>query len=130
MKRLLLPLLAALALPTAVQAESRKEFKPASKSEINLYRQTAVSDFCLSRQSRISFSNSIRTAARKYTLAVTQKHKGLIEEIKNTTLPRAQIFRGAYIQTLYGAIQTCPNSVPNHEIRKLEFTLKRLNQLK
>ncbi len=130
MKRLLLPLLAALVLPTAVQAESRKEFKPATKAEINLYLQTAVSDFCLSRQSRISFSNAIRTAARKYTLAVTQKHKGLIEEIKNTTLPRAQIFYGAYIQTIEGAIKACPDSVPYHEKRKFADTIKRLNQSK
>tara|TARA_Y100001968_G_C19295778_1_gene686547 strand:+ start:569 stop:961 length:393 start_codon:yes stop_codon:yes gene_type:complete len=129
MKRLfLLPLIFSLVSP--VQAESQKEFKPATKAEMNLYLQTAVSDFCLSRKSKISFSVAINNAASKYALAVAQNHKSRVVEIPNTTLTSDQIYNAAVLQTIDGAIRFCPNSVPNREKKKFADTLKRLNQSK
>ena len=90
----------------------------------------AISNFCLSRESRISFSEAMKTAANTFALAVAKKHNGLIEEIPNETLTQDQIYQGAYLQILEGAIQLCPNSVPSTEKQKFKAALKQLQKSK
>ena len=57
------------------------EFVPASREEMNFYRQVGITYFCLARQAEVDFSKSITIASKNFALIVSKKHGGLIEEI-------------------------------------------------
>ena len=106
-----------------------KNLKPASKKEMNLYKQTNVSNFCLSRQTGTNFSRAISLSANNFALIVLRKHGGYIEEIAGgKKLTREIIYKGAYIQILKGALQLCPDQVPSDEKRKFADAVKKLQK--
>ena len=110
-----------------IDTGSTEILMPATDAEINLYRQRAVSDLCNSRLSKVPFPKAISAAAKKYAQAVTQKHKGFVEEIPNKKLTPDQLYNGAVLQILDGAIQTCPNLVPDVDKKKFADAVKKLN---
>ena len=101
-------------------------FIPASREEMNLYRQIGISYFCLARQAKVEFPQSISIAANNFSLIVTRKHGGLIEEIGDKKLTPEQVYQGSYLQLIEGAIKLCPDQVP--EDNKKEF-LKAVEQI-
>ena len=101
---------------------------PASKKEMNLYRQIGISYFCLARQSEIDFPKSIQIASNNFTLLVSKKHGSLIEEIGDKKLTNDQIYQGSYLQIIEGAIQLCPEQVPEEDKKKFLDAVERLNQ--
>ena len=112
---------------------SRKDeikFNPASREEMNFYRQIGISYFCLARQSQVDFPKSISIASNNFTLLVSKKHGSLIEEIGDKKLTNDQIYQGSYLQIIEGAIQLCPDQVPEDEKKKFSKAVERLNENK
>ena len=103
------------------------KFIPASRDEMNLYRQIGISYFCLARQAKVEFPQSISIASNNYALIVSNKHGGLIEEIGDKKLKNEQIYQGSYLQLIEGAIQLCPDQVPEEEKKKFFKTVEQLN---
>ena len=101
---------------------------PASKEEMNLYRQIGISYFCLARQAKVEFSQSISIAANNFVLLVSKKHGGLIEEIGDEKLTNDQIYQGSYLQLIEGAMQLCPDQVPEEDKKKFLKAVEQLNQ--
>ena len=101
-------------------------FIPASREEMNLYRQIGISYLCLARQAKVEFPQSISIASNNFVLIVTKKHGGLIEEIGDNKLTNDQIYQGSYLQLIEGAIQLCPEQVPDQDKEKF---LKAMDQL-
>ena len=106
------------------------KFIPASRDEMNLYRQIGISYFCLARQSQIDFPKSISIASNNFTLLVSKKHGSLIEEVGDKKLTNDQIYQGSYLQIIEGAIQLCPDQVPEEEKKKFLEAVERLNENK
>ena len=104
------------------------DFSPASREEMNFYRQIGISYFCLARQSKVEFSKSISIASNNFALLISKKHGGLIEEIGDQKLTNEQVFQGSYLQLIEGAIQLCPDQVPEDEKKKFLEAVERLNQ--
>ena len=104
------------------------KFSPASREEMNFYRQIGISYFCLARQAKVKFSQSISIASNNFALIVSNKHGGLIKEIGDKKLTRDQIYQGSYLQLIEGAIQLCPDQVPEEDKKKFLKTVEQLNQ--
>ena len=105
-------------------------FIPATREQMNLYRQIGISYFCLARQAKVEFPKSISIATNNFTLIVTKKHGGLIEEIGNKKLTNDQVYQGSYLQLIEGAIQLCPDQVPEEDKKKFLKALEQLSQKK
>ena len=103
-------------------------FLPASRDEMNLYRQIGISYFCLARQAKVKFSQSISIAANNFALIVSKKHGGLIEELGDEKLTNNQIYKGSYLQIVEGAIQVCPTQIPEEEKDKFLKAVQQLDQ--
>ena len=104
------------------------QFIPASKEDMNLYRQIGISYFCLARQAKVEFPQSISIASNNFALIVSKKHGGLIEEIGDKKLTNEQIYQGSYLQLIEGAIQLCPDKVPEEDKNKFLKAVEQLNQ--
>ena len=103
---------------------------PASKEDMNFYRQVGISYFCLARQAKIPFPESISIASNNFTLIVSKRHGGLIEEIGDEKLTNNQIYQGSYLQLIEGAIQLCPDQVPDEDKKKFLNAVEQLNNKK
>ena len=103
-------------------------FVPASQEEMNLYRQIGISYFCIARQAKVEFPQSISIASNNFALIVSKKHGGLIEETGDNKLTNDQIYQGSYLQLIEGAIQLCPNLVPEEEKQKFSKAVEQLNK--
>ena len=104
------------------------KFVPASRDEMNLYRQIGISYFCLARQAKVEFPQSISIASNNFALIVSKKHGGLIEETGDNKLTNDQIYQGSYLQLMEGAIQLCPNLVPEEAKQKFLKAVEELNK--
>ena len=106
------------------------KFVPASREEMNFYRQIGISYFCLARQSQVDFPKSISIASNNFSLLVSRKHGVLIEEIGDIKLSNDKIYQGSYLQIIEGAIQICPDQVPEDDKKKFLEAVEKLNQNK
>ncbi len=104
------------------------KYSPASREEMNLYRQIGISYFCLARQAKVEFPQSISIASNNFVLIVSKKHGGLIEEVGSKKLTNDQIYQGSYLQLIEGAIQLCPDEVPEENKKKFLKAVEQLNQ--
>ena len=104
------------------------KFIPASREEMNLYRQIGISYLCLARQAKVKFPQSISIASNNFALIVSKKHGGLIEEIGDKKLSNDQIYQGSYLQLIEGAIQLCPDQVPEKDKEKFLKAVEQLNK--
>ena len=108
--------------------QTELKFNPASQEEMNLYRQIGVSYFCLARQAKVEFPQSISIASNNFALIISKKHGGLIEELGSAKLTNDQIYQGSYLQLIEGAIQLCPDQVPEENKKNFLEAVKKLNK--
>ena len=105
-------------------------FKPASDEDIFLYRQIGISYLCMARQIDVEFPKAISLAAKNYALLISSRHGGLIKELGKEKIPDKNIYNGAILQLLDGAIKNCPDMVPEEDKKKFLKTVEKLNQNK
>ena len=103
-------------------------FIPASDQDIFLYRQIGISYLCMARQIDVEFPKAISLAAKNYALLISSRHGGLIKELGKEKLPDKNIYNGAILQILDGAIKNCPEMVPEEDKKKFLKTVEQLNQ--
>ncbi len=104
------------------------KFIAASREQMNLYRQIGISYLCLARQAKVDFPKSISIAANNFTLLISKKHGGLIEELGSKKLTSDQIYQGSYLQIIEGAIQLCPDQIPEKDKDKFLKAVEQLNK--
>ena len=112
---------------TKNETKNETKFIPASREEMNFYRQIGISYFCLARQAKVEFPESISIASNNFALIISNKHGGLIEETGDNKLTNNQIYQGSYLQLIEGSIQLCPDFVPEEEKKKFLETVGKLN---
>tara|TARA_Y100001968_G_scaffold191414_1_gene175383 strand:- start:214 stop:636 length:423 start_codon:yes stop_codon:yes gene_type:complete len=112
---------------TKISSDKKEvKFISANRKEMNLYRQIGISYLCLARQAKVDFPKSISIAANNFALIVSKKHGGLIEEIGDKKLSNEQVYQGSYLQLIEGAIQLCPDQVPEDEKKKFLKAIEKL----
>ena len=118
---------------SSISNDSNKKeinYTPASREEMNLYRQIGISYLCIARQAEVEFPKSISIASNNFALIVTKKHGGLIAELGDKKLNNDQIYKGSYLQLMEGAIQLCPDEVPEDDKEKFFKAVEQLNKKK
>ncbi len=101
---------------------------PASDEDMFLYRQIGINYLCMARQIEVEFPKAISLAAKNYALLISSRHGGLIKQVGKEKLPDKNIYNGAVLQILDGAIKGCPEMVPEEDKKKFLNTLEQLNQ--
>jgi len=115
--------------PTKIRTDKKEvRFIPASDEDIFLYRQIGISYLCMARQIEVEFPKAISLAAKNYALLISSRHGGLIKELGKEKLPEKNIYNGAILQILDGAIKNCPEMVPEEDKKKFLKTVEQLNQ--
>ncbi len=114
---------------TKISSEKNQiKVTPASSEEMYFYKQIGISYVCLARRAKVEFPEAISIASNNFALIVSTKHGGLIEELGNEKLTNQQIYQGSYLQLVEGAIQLCPDQVPEEEKNKFQNALEKFNQ--
>ena len=117
--------------PIKIRSDKKEiNFIPASDEDIFLYRQIGISYLCMARQIDVEFPKAISLAAKNYALLISSKHGGLIKELGKEKLPDKNIYNGAILQILDGALKNCPEMVPEEDKKKFLKTVEQLNQKK
>ena len=117
--------------PTKISSDKKEvNFEAASDEDIFLYRQIGISYLCMARQIEVEFPKAISLAAKNYALLISSRHGGLIKELGKEKIPEKNIYNGAVLQLLDGAIKNCPDMVPEEDKKKFLNTVKQLNQKK
>tara|TARA_Y100001968_G_scaffold25811_1_gene20186 strand:+ start:52 stop:501 length:450 start_codon:yes stop_codon:yes gene_type:complete len=116
--------------PTKIRSENKVTFIPATDEDIFLYRQIGISYLCMARQIEVEFPKAISLAAKNYALLVSSRHGGLIKELGKEKIPEKNIYNGAILQILDGALKNCPKMVPEQDKKKFLKTVEQLNQKK
>ena len=114
--------------PTKVGSEKKEKFIPATDEDIFLYRQIGISYLCMARQIEVEFPKAISLAAKNYALLISSRHGGLIKELGKEKIPDKNIYNGAVLQILDGALKNCPEMVPEQDKKKFLKTIEQLNQ--
>ena len=117
--------------PTKISSD-KKEIKyiPATDEDIFLYRQIGISYICMARQIEVEFPKAISLAAKNYALLISSRHGGIIKGLGNEKLPDKNIYNGAILQLLDGAMRNCPDMVPEEDKKKFLKTVDELNKKK
>ena len=117
--------------PTKISSD-KKQFKiiPANDEDIFLYRQIGISYLCMARQIEVEFPKAISLAAKNYALLISSRHGGLIKGLGKEKLPEKNIYNGAILQLLDGAMKNCPDMVPEEDKKKFLKTVDKLKQNK
>ena len=119
------------ASPTKINSDKKEvNIIPASDEDIFLYRQIGISYLCMARQIDVEFPKAISLAAKNYALLISSRHGGLIKELGKERIPEKNIYNGAILQLLDGAIKNCPDMVPEKDKKKFLKTVEQLNQNK
>ena len=117
--------------PSEISSDKKEvNFIPASDEDIFLYRQIGISYLCMARQIDIEFPKAISLAAKNYALLISSRHGGFIKELGKEKIPEKNIYNGAILQLLDGAIKNCPDMVPEKDKQKFVKTIEELNQKK
>jgi hypothetical protein len=117
--------------PTKMISDKKEvKFIPASDEDIFLYRQIGISYLCMARQIEVEFPKAISLAAKNYALLISSRHGGLIKELGKEKIPDKNIYNGAILQLLDGAMKNCPDLVPEEDKQKFLKTVEQLNQKK
>ena len=121
-------LLAPLLLFSSPALSQKAETKPATKEDIYLYRGIGASYVCNARTADVEFPKAVGIAAATYTQLLNGRHGGRIEQTGKKKLTNKQLFAGAEFQVLTGAIQYCPDSVPEDIKKKVENAIEKENK--
>ena len=120
-------LLVPLVLFSGPAISQKANTKPASQADIYLYRGIGSSYVCNARTAGIEFPKAVGIAAATYTQLLNGRHGGEIEQTGEKKLTNKQLFAGAEFQVLTGAIQYCPDSVPDDIKKKVKDAVEKEN---
>ena len=84
----------------------------------------------MARQIEVEFPKAISLAAKNYALLISSRHGGFIKELGKEKIPDKNIYNGAVLQLLDGAIKNCPDMVPEEDKKKFFKTVDQLNSKK
>ena len=117
--------------PTKSNSNINKvRFSPATDEDIILYQQIGINYLCMARNIEVEFPKAISLAAKNFELLISSRHGGLIKGIGKEKIPDKNIYNGAILQLLDGALKKCPEMVPEEDKNKFLKKIDELNQKK
>ena len=110
MSFLLIPIL--IASCSGSQGLNKKK-SAATDEDLFLYRAIGSSLFCNARSAGVEYPRAIGVSAGTYAEVINGRHDGLVASVGEEKLTRKQLERGAEFQVVTGALQYCPEHVPD-----------------
>ena len=90
-----------------------------------LYRGMGSSYVCNARTAGLEFPKAVGIAAATYVQLLNGRHGGLVASAGSKKLTNEQLFAGAEFQIITGAMQFCPDLVPEDVKEKVEEAIEK-----
>ena len=104
-------------------AELNKKQSPATDDDIFLYRGIGASFLCNARTAEVEFPKAVGIAAATYAQVLNGRHGGIVASAGDKKLTSKQLFAGAEFQVITGALQYCPDQVPDDVKEKVQTAI-------
>jgi len=114
---LLLPL-ALLLAPVSAQAE------PATEADMSFYTRMAALNVCIARAAGIEFDKAAAVAGETIAQVIQGKNQGQIAQVSNKPLSIEELRKGSINSAVLGAVELCPNQVPEDVRKKVQEVIK------
>ncbi len=114
----------------ASNAEINTKQTPASDEDIFLYRGIGASYLCNARTAGVDFPKAVGVAAATYAQVLNGRHGGIVASAGDKKLTSKQLFAGAEFQIITGALQYCPDQVPEDVKEKVKQAIDKKNEVK
>ena len=114
------------------KALANTKTKPADIEDLSLYQGMGISFVCTASRKEvdIDFNKAVGVASDTFVTVVEQKHGGLIfEQGKEVKVDRKTLFTNVSFRILGGAINVCPDNVPENSKKMFEQGLKQIEKL-
>ncbi len=79
-----------------------------------------ASFFCNARAADVEFTKAAGVASATYAQVLEGKHGGFVASAGKDKLTKKQLFTGAEFQIITGALQYCPDEVPEDVKEKVQ----------
>ncbi len=106
-------------------AQSRKKTSPATSEDVFLYRLMGSSYVCNARTLEVEFPKAVGIAASTYAQILSLRHDSKVESVGKKKLTKKQMYSGAEMQLVTGAMQYCPKLVPEDIKAQVEEAMKK-----
>ncbi len=116
-----------LSLTACSESNKKSKVLPATKEDIFLYRGLGASYICNARAAGIEFPKAAGIASATYVQVLNGRHGGIVKSAGKEKLSNKQLFSGAELQVVTGALQYCPKDVPNDVRERIEKLIKSQN---
>ncbi len=103
----------------------KKKIRPASDDQVFLYRGIGASYVCNARTADIEFPKAVGIAAATYAQLLNGRHGGRVASAGKEKLSPKQLFAGAEFQIITGALQYCPEKVPQDVKEKVDAIIEK-----
>ena len=105
---------------------AEKNFVAATEKDLFLYRQMGASYLCIASKAEVGFSKSLGIASATFANVIMGKHGGIIKELGNKKLTQKKLYNSGTFQSVGGALNICPESIPKKIKKDYEKKLKQI----
>ena len=99
--------------------------KPATADDIFLYSGIGSSFICNARSAGVEFPKAVGISAATYAQILNGRHDGYVLSAGDKKLTNKQLFSGAEFHVITGALQYCPEQVPDDVKVKVEEAIEK-----
>ena len=121
--------------PELNEVKSNNKTIPADANDLALYQGMGITYVCSATRKGmdIDFTKSLSVASTTFVTVILRKHGGLILEKKNEKEQKVDpntLYQNISFRLIGGAIDVCPNSVPEKVAKDFKTEFKRIQKLK
>ena len=116
------------------KVKANNKVMAANSNDLALYQRMGISYVCLASRKGIDLElpKSLSVASTTFLTVVQQKHGGLIlegEEAKEIKIDPKTLYENVYFRLIGGALEVCPDNVPDQIEKDFKKELKRIQKL-
>jgi hypothetical protein len=98
---------------------------PAGEAEMILYSGIAAMNVCVARSAGVGFDQAVAIAGETIARLIQSQHGSVISLVGSQPLSLDDLRKGAINSALLGAVEACPDQVPEAVRKDLQASLRR-----
>ena len=91
---------------------------------MSFYTRMAALNVCIARAAGIDFDKAAAVAGETIAQVIQGKNQGQIAQVSNKPLSIEELRKGSINSAVLGAVELCPNQVPDEVRKKVEEVIK------